>query len=102
VDKGTTLIQVVGELDATVVERLFEAVARVPADHRTVVVALDECEFVDSTAIAAILQIRTELGADRELFLCAPSAPVRRTLEIVGLTEAGLVVDDLESVLGPD
>jgi anti-anti-sigma factor len=101
-DEGTTLIQVVGELDSTVVERLFEAVARVPAGPRTVVVALDECEFVDSTAIAAFLQIRSELGADRRLFLCAPSRPVRRTLEVVGLVEAGLVVDDLESVLGPD
>jgi stage II sporulation protein AA (anti-sigma F factor antagonist) len=100
VGETTTLIRVIGEFDATAVDQLFEAIERAPKSDATIVVALDQCEFVDSTAIAAIVQISAELeAAEGRLRLCAPSPAVRRTLEIVGLAEAGLVVDDLETVL---
>ena len=62
-------------------------------------IAFDECEFIDSTAIAAVLRSNSELmGAGRRLVLCVPSPQVRRTLELVGLVDAGLVADDPGSV----
>jgi anti-anti-sigma factor len=94
-----TLIQVVGELDATVVEDLIAASRRLPIEHDTVVLGLDECEFVDSTGIAAILQIQGELtAADRALCLCAPRGAVRRTLDLVGVLAQTEVLESLDEL----
>jgi anti-anti-sigma factor len=95
------LVQVVGELDASVVEQLIAAIARVPRGQETIVVALDECEFIDSSGIAALLRARLELEAtSRRLLLCAPRGQVRRVLEITGVSSPAFVVESLDDVPG--
>jgi anti-anti-sigma factor len=97
--EGVTLIQVVGELDAAVIDRWIEAVEQVPRSRGTVVIGLDECEFIDSSGIAAILHFHRELAEQsRRLLLCAPQGPVRRLLEITGVAVPDLVVASLDEL----
>ena len=58
-----------------------------------VLVFLDQCDFIDSTGIAAIVQAhRSITGKGRRLLLCNPSGQVSRILAITGLSDTGLSV----------
>jgi anti-anti-sigma factor len=99
VGEGVALLQVVGELDAAVVDQLIEIVEAVRPTQKTIVLGLDECEFIDSSGIAAILHFRRDLEEEsRRLFLCAPRGPVRRVLEITGVAVPELVVESLDAL----
>ena len=74
-----------GELDlysAPEVRGALERAAEVRAVR--IVVDLEEVEFVDSTAIAALVQARSRAGRGGVL-LAAPTAEVRRALTVAGL-----------------
>jgi anti-anti-sigma factor len=99
IGEGVTLVQVVGELDAAVIDQLIEIVERVPSSQETIVLGLDECEFIDSSGIAAILHFHRELAEEsRRLVLCAPRGPVRRLLEMTGVARPELVAASLEQL----
>jgi anti-sigma B factor antagonist len=70
----------------TVADQLQEALAHVAADHDRVLVNLEACEFIDSTGIAVIVKARQSLAEEgRQVLVCAPSAQVRRVMEVTGL-----------------
>ena len=83
-----------GELDLWSVERLQAVLQRVARDNSAVLVGLQSCEFVDSTGIALLLQVRRQLeGEGGRLVLYGCSDQVQRIFEVAGLTDAGIVFD---------
>ncbi len=60
---------------------------------------MSEVEFVDSTALGALIEARSRLGRDA-LALARPGAETRRTLQVSGLDRHLQVHDSLESALG--
>ena len=70
---GCREIRVEGELDIAVAEQLAEALNRAKSECRHLLVGLEECEFIDSTGIAAIVHVHNEFAAEGGRI--APPAP---------------------------
>src|SRR2546421_5133247 len=84
--RGAVVVRLTGELDlynvAALREALLDCVARSP---RRLVLDLSEVTFVDSTALGALVEVRSKLGSRDGLVLAAPGLETRRALEISGL-----------------
>jgi anti-sigma B factor antagonist len=83
------VVTVTGELDAYSAPSLEEEVSGLLADNVSdLVFDLSPTKFLDSSGLRAILTAQRRL-ADRDgrLALRAPSEPVRRLLDITGLTD---------------
>lgn len=94
-------ISVVGELDLAVADRLNESIAAVGEGYAGVVISLAECEFIDSTGIAVIVRAHRQFAEEgRRLVVCCPADQVERVLEITGLSEDGLVFENLDQAIG--
>ena len=85
---GTAVLHLAGEIDVETAPHFAAAMASLdPATHRTIVLDLSAVEFLDSSGLyrmVVALKRQREQGGD--LVLRAPRAPVRRVLDIVGLT----------------
>jgi anti-sigma B factor antagonist len=92
---GCREIRVQGELDLAVAPELEEAIERA-ADYDQVVISLERCEFIDSTGIAVIVRAHQARKNDgRRLAVCAPDGQVRRVFDLTGLSENGLVFENV-------
>ncbi|TML07370.1 MAG: anti-sigma factor antagonist [Actinobacteria bacterium] len=93
-DAGAWRLTLGGEFDLATVP-VSEAVLRMAqADALTVWLDLGDVSFIDSSGIAMLM--RAHQRADRagnELVLVAPSAPVRRLLELCGIDRALRIED---------
>jgi anti-anti-sigma factor len=93
-------IQIEGELDMAVADRLREALERVPQDTEHVLLGLSRCEFVDSTGIAVIVHAELRMSREgRRLLVYGPSREARRIFSMAGLTERGILFDEPEGAL---
>ena len=100
IEPGCFEIKVRGELDLSVADRLRDVLERATAECKRVVVGLDECEFIDSTGIALLVQAqRTMKAHGRHFAVYGPRNQVLRTLAITGLTENGLIHESAEAAL---
>jgi anti-anti-sigma factor len=84
-DGDRLVIRVAGEVDFANVEELYGALADVPADVALVVLDLTGLDFMDSMALAAILEAEMraeERGAELRL-VCGAAA--RRVIDAAGL-----------------
>jgi anti-anti-sigma factor len=98
---GCREIQVQGELDLSVVDRLRDALDRAVAESSEILIGLEACEFIDSTGIAVIVQAHRQMAEDgKRLAICAPSSQVLRVLSVTGLTDNGLVFESVDEALG--
>jgi anti-anti-sigma factor len=89
-DQGCREVQIEGELDLAVVDQLQARLEAAAQEDVEVVVALDRCDFIDSTGIALIVRSRRQLAdTGRTLTISRPSDRVARTLELTGLDLAG-------------
>jgi anti-sigma B factor antagonist len=83
---GGILVRLGGELDlynADVVRAaLRDAVQQQP---ERLVLDLEEVEFIDSTALGALIEARASMPERRGLLLAAPGLETRRALEVSGL-----------------
>lgn len=95
VEDGCREIEVEGELDLAVADRLQQALAGCQDDR--VLISLRSCRFIDSTGLAVILNADRE--NDSRIVLHSPSDQVLRILEVTGLTSNGLVFADREQAL---
>jgi anti-sigma B factor antagonist len=96
---GCLKIEVQGELDLAVTDRLTEALAGA-AEYRQVLLDLARCDFVDSTAVAAILRAEWLLALEgRRIVVVGPQGQVLRVLTVMGLTDHGLVFASAEEAL---
>jgi anti-anti-sigma factor len=99
-DPGYREVRPEGELDLSVADRFQQRLNAAARDDVEVLVCLEDCDFIDSTGVAAIvLAHRLMVDRGRRLFICHPSPEVRRILALTGLTEEGLVVDASEEAL---
>jgi len=94
------VVRLAGELDLynTPVLRtaLLECAARNPS---RLVVDLAEVTFIDSTALGALIEVRSSLGSKDGLVLASPGLEARRALEISGLDRHFEVRETLEEAL---
>jgi anti-anti-sigma factor len=94
------LIEVAGELDLAVAERLQEAIDAA-ASKRQILIGLERCEFIDSTGIAVIVRAFNLLEENsRRLAVCCPSDQVLRVLTVTGLMDTGMVFASADEALG--
>jgi anti-sigma B factor antagonist len=93
-------IGVEGELDLAVAELLKDALDGVDSDCPQILIGLENCEFIDSTGIAVIVNAHRRFSEEgRRIALCSPNSQVLRVLSITGLTTNGLVFDDAAEAL---
>jgi len=90
---GATEIEVDGELDLSVADKLQKALDG--AGPESTLIDLKYCTFIDSTGIAVILRAhrqREEEGG--RIVVHSPSTAVLRIFTVTGLTGNGLVFAD--------
>jgi anti-sigma B factor antagonist len=93
-------ILVEGELDLAVAEQLREALEAIGPDCTQVLIGLEDCEFIDSTGIAVVVQAHRRFAEEgRRVVLVAPTSQVFRVLSITGLTVGGLVFESVTEAL---
>ena len=85
---GAILVAASGELDLAAAPRLATVLSMATSSSEPVVVLdLSEVDFVDSTALGAIMHASTEAEASgKRMLVVALDGPVRRLLEITNLT----------------
>ena len=83
---GARVVRLGGELDLYNAHQVREALVEASKDSpERIVVDLGEVEFIDSTALGALIEGRTRLNNRRAFLLAAPGVETRRALEISGL-----------------
>ena len=81
---GVQVVSVDGELDLHTSSQLEEALAS--TDSRCVVLDLTEAPFMDSTALAVIVDVAKRMsGQGRKLLVVAGNPSVSRVLEVTGI-----------------
>lgn len=97
---GRIVIEIRGELDMAVADQAKTALRAAMAENEEILVALGECEFIDSTGVATLLLARNAFAEnDGSLVLCEPIDQVRRVLELSGMSDADFVFDSFEAAL---
>jgi anti-anti-sigma factor len=97
---GWLEILVEGEIDLAVVDQLEQALERAVSDSEEVLIGLQDCEFIDSTAIAVIVSAHNKMAAEgRRVAVYGATSQVHRVLSITGLTENGLVFATADEAL---
>jgi anti-anti-sigma factor len=90
---GCIEIEVEGELDLAVSDRLRQALDTASDGPCHVLVGLGACDFIDSSGLAVLVAAsRAFADRGRQLLLYGVHGQVRRMLAITGLTENGLRV----------
>jgi len=98
--QSAVVVHLCGELDLYTASELREAFAQLigQAPER-VVVDLGHVDFIDSTALAVLIEARTRLTNARAFLLAAPGVEPRRTLEIAGIAQHFGLYDTVEAAL---
>ena len=86
---GELVVRLSGELDLAAFDAVDEVLANAQSDgHRTVRIDLRGLEFIDSTGLGGLLELRSMLRAKSvTLEIVAGDGPVRQAVEITGLAE---------------
>ena len=97
---GCLKIEVQGELDLAVTDQLTDALAGTD-EYCEVLLDLAQCDFVDSTGVAAILRAERLVALEgRRIVVVGARGQVLRVLTVMGLTDHGLVFASVEEALG--
>jgi stage II sporulation protein AA (anti-sigma F factor antagonist) len=87
-DQGVRVLALAGEIDHESGGALREALEAAGRDSARVVLDLSQVSFMDSSGINIFIVAHRALGeAGGRLRLAAPTEPVLRTLQIVGVDE---------------
>jgi anti-sigma B factor antagonist len=82
------VVELAGEIDISTIDGVRDAYDHALAGPcRELWVDLSEVEFMDSTGIAALLDLRRRAEDDREVVVICPAGAVRRLLELTGLDQ---------------
>ena len=92
---GQAVLRLSGDLDMDSAELFGEAARRVHADGISrLVLDLSALDFVDSTGLSQfVLALKRQREIGGEVVLQAPTGPVKRVLDIVGLSEMLPIVE---------
>ena len=95
-------ISVSGELDLDTAP-VLEAELRTARNHSqaSVLIDLSECEFIDSSGLALIIQTWRELESEEgvSLAMCCASEQVERLLRITGAYEAISIYESIDDAV---
>jgi anti-anti-sigma factor len=88
---GAVRVRLAGEIDVSVADEVHAALTQVVADVQpgahAVALDLSELQFIDSSGIRALLQtVLDARTAELEVSVVAVSDPVRRVLDIAGVS----------------
>ncbi|MEK6277413.1 MAG: STAS domain-containing protein [Actinomycetota bacterium] len=104
VDGGVHVLAVCGELDLETSPRFKEALeGALENGGASLLIDLTECEFIDSTGVALIVEAWhriKERDGGGQMALCCPNAQVRRVLEITGLESSISMHTERDDALG--
>ena len=93
------VVRLGGELDLYNSDKLRTALREVTAKApERLVLDLSEVEFIDSTALGALIEARAAIP-DRGLLLAAPGRETRRALQVSGLDRHLQVHDTVDAAL---
>src|SRR3954452_420053 len=93
------VIRLRGELDLAVASQLQAALEQASSLDQ-VVIGLDDCVFIDSSGIAVIVNDHiARQGDGRRVAVTGCADQVQRVLSVTGLTENGLVFENVEEAL---
>lgn len=93
-------MRVEGELDLSVADDLQKRLDAAAMEDVEVLVCLEQCDFIDSTGIAAILLAHKLMASrGRRLAVCNPSGQVGRILAVTGLNDVGLIYASTDAAL---
>jgi len=93
-------MRVEGELDLSVADQFQKRLDVAATEGIEVLVCLKRCDFIDSTAIAAIVFAHKLMASrGRRLLVCNPSGQVSRILAVTGLNDVGLIYDSADAAL---
>jgi anti-sigma B factor antagonist len=93
-------IQVEGEIDLAVADQLKEALEKAAAEHDQILIGLQRCEFIDSTAIAVIVFAHNEMATrGKRVAVYGAGGQVLRILSMTGLTQNGLIFENADDAL---
>jgi anti-anti-sigma factor len=82
----TAQISATGEIDLSCVDELRRAVLDAAEDAERLVLDLSRVEFIDTTGLAALLELRSTLQGRGVLFqIEAAEGPVRQAVDVTGL-----------------
>lgn len=100
-DGDAYVVRLGGELDLYNVEQVRTALLDVAGKApERLVLDLAEVEFIDSTALGALIEARATLPNRRGLLLAAPNIDTRRALQVSGLDRHLPVHDSVGDALG--
>jgi anti-anti-sigma factor len=89
-----------GELDLSVTDQFKERLDAAVMEDLEVFVCLEQCDFIDSTGIAAIVLAHKLMASrGRRLLVCNPSGQVSRILAVTGLNDVGLIYASTDAAL---
>ena len=90
-----------GEVDIAVVETLEAAIdAAIRDSVGAFIIDLSDLEFIESTGLHVLLRARGLLSReDRQLAVVCPFGPVRRVLELAGISELFTLYPSREEAL---
>ncbi len=99
VGETAVVVRLGGELDLYNADQVRVALdGAVREGTGRVIVELNEVEFVDSTALGALLEARSKLGAGG-LMLAGPRDEIKRALEVSGLDRHLAVYESVDAAL---
>jgi anti-sigma B factor antagonist len=97
---GGIVVRLGGELDLYNADKVRKALLDVAAQApERLVLDLSEVEFIDSTALGALIEARASLPERRGLLLAAPAHETRRALQVSGLDRHLPVHDTVDEAL---
>jgi anti-anti-sigma factor len=100
-DAHVVHVAVAGELDLTNARELEDRLDELThGDAPVLVLDLNRVVFIDSAALHVLFRAARQLGRDRLGLVVGHSAPIARTLAIVGLPQAAVTGESTDAVLG--
>lgn len=85
---GVVVASLSGELDLTNARELEERLEAAAPPDTLLVVDLNRVVFIDSAALHVLFKLALERGRERVSLVVEPTAPIVRTLDIVGMKDA--------------
>ena len=99
-DGGAIVVHLAGELDLYNAHEVRDALlAACEEEPERLVVDLAAVEFLDSTVLGVLVEVRTRVGGREAFALAAPKPEARRTLEVSGLDKHFTISTSVEEAL---
>ena len=98
-DPSVAVLDVSGELDLTNAHELEERLEDVRAGKRGIVLELNKVSFIDSAALHILFRAARRMTRERFGVVLEPTAPIARTLTIVGLPDVVTLRGSVEEAL---